>query len=139
MKAAAETGQVVGEGDALAVPIRVRDQVIGVIDGRKPDGTVWSKEEVNLLQTLTEQLSTALEGAQLYEDTQRRAAREQVAREITAEMRRSLDVTTVLQTALYQLRSSLDLTEAEVWIEEASSAATPDIPSARGTKGGVRS
>lgn len=139
MKAAAETGQIVGQGDALAIPIRVRDQVIGVIDGRKPDGTVWSKEEVNLLQTLTEQLSTALEGAQLYEDTQRRAAREQVAREITAEMRRSLDVTTVLQTALYQLRSSLGLTEAEVWIEEASSDATPDIPSARGTKGGVRS
>jgi GAF domain-containing protein len=136
MKAAAQTGQVAGEGDTLAIPIRVRDQVIGVIDGRKPDGTAWSEEEINLLQTLTEQLSTALEGAQLYEDTQRRAAREQLAREITAEMRRSLDVTTVLQTAIQQLRTSLNLTEAEVWIEEASSEALPVSPPAGEIKGG---
>ncbi len=126
MKTAAQTGQVVGEGDDLAIPIRVRDQVIGVIDGRKPDGAAWSEEEISLLQTLTEQLSTALEGAQLYEDTQRRAVREQLAREITAEMRRSLDVTTVLQTTLHQLRTSLGLSEAEVWIEETSSE-TPSV------------
>jgi GAF domain-containing protein len=135
MKAAAQTGQVVDEGDNLAIPIRVRDQVIGVIDGRKSDGTAWSEDEIGLLQTLTEQLSTALEGAQLYEDTQRRAAREQLAREITAEMRRSLDVTTVLQTALHQLRTSLGLTEAEVWIEEASSEAPSVSPPVGGIKG----
>ncbi len=137
MKAAAQTGQVVGDGDDVAIPIRVRDQVIGVMDGRKPDGTAWSPEEVSLLQTLAEQLSTALEGAQLYEDTQRRAVREQIAREITAEMRRSLDVTTVLQTALYQLRTSLGLTEAEVWIEETSSETPSASPPAEGIKVGV--
>lgn len=138
MKMAVQTGQAVGGGDDLAIPIRVRDQVIGVIDGRKPDGTLWSADEISLLETLTEQLSTALEGAQLYEDTQRRAAREQVAREITAEMRRSLDVTTVLQTALHQLRTSLGLTEAEVWIEEASSEAPSVSPPPGGIKGGMR-
>jgi len=136
MKVAVQTGQAVGEGDDLAIPIRVRDQVIGVIDGRKPDGTLWSADEISLLETLTEQLSTALEAAQLYEDTQRRAAREQLAREITAEMRRSLDVTTVLQTALHQLRTSLGLTEAEVWIEETSSEAPPVSPPLGGIKGG---
>ena len=138
MKAAAQTGQVAGEGNTLALPIRVRDQVIGVIDGRKPDGTAWSEEDISLLQTLTEQLSTALEGAQLYEDTQRRAAREQLAREITAEMRRSLEVNTVLQTAIHQLRTSLNLTEAEVWIEEASSEASAVSPPLGGIKGGER-
>jgi GAF domain-containing protein len=138
MKTAAQTGQVAGGGDDLAIPIRVRDQVIGVIDGRKPDGTAWSPEEVSLLQTLTEQLSTALEGAQLYEDTQRRAAREQIAREITAEMRRSLDVTTVLQTALHQLRTSLGLAEAEVWIEEESSDAPAVSPLPGEIKGGMQ-
>ncbi|MEJ5309524.1 MAG: GAF domain-containing protein [Anaerolineae bacterium] len=137
MKTAVQTGQAVGAGDDLAIPIRVRDQVIGVIDGRKSDGTPWKPHEIDLLQTLTEQLSTALEGAQLYEDTQRRAAREQLAREITAEMRRSLDVTTVLQTALHQLRSSLGLTEAEVWIEESSSEPTPLSSSPDGSKGGM--
>ena len=138
MKIAAQTGQAAGAGATLALPIQVRDQVIGVIDGRKPGGTAWSEEEINLLQTLAEQLSTALEGAQLYEDTQRRAAREQMAREITAEMRRSLEVTTVLQTALHQLRTSLNLTEAEVWIEEASSEAPPVSSPAGKIQGGKR-
>ncbi|HQE91226.1 MAG TPA: GAF domain-containing protein [Anaerolineae bacterium] len=138
MTAALQTGQVVGAGDDLAIPIRVRDQVIGVIDGHKSAGTAWSEEEIALLQTLTEQLSVALEGAQLYEDTQRRAAREQLAREITAEMRRSLDVTTVLQTALHQLRAALGLTEAEVWIEEASAETSPIPPGPTGRiKGGM--
>ncbi len=137
MKTAVQTGQAVGAGDDLAIPIRVRDQVIGVIDGRKSDGTPWKPHEIDLLQTLTEQLSTALEGAQLYEDTQRRAAREQLAREITAEMRRSLDVTTVLQTALHQLRTSLGLTEAEVWIEETPSEPASVSPPAEGIQGGL--
>ncbi len=137
MKTALQTGQAVGAGDGLAIPIRIRDQVIGVIDGRKPDGTTWKQHEIDLLQTLTEQLSTALEGAQLYEDTQRRAAREQLAREITAEMRRSLDVTTVLQTALHQLRTSLGLTEAEVWIEETSSESTSVSPPSEGITVGM--
>lgn len=135
MKVAAQTGQVARRSDApdvLALPIRVREQVVGVIDGRKPGGAAWTQDEIDLLQTLTEQLSAALEGAQLYEDTQRRAAREQVAREITSEMRRSLDVTTVLQTAISQLRTSLDLTEAEVWIEGVSSEAPPLIPPSGG-------
>lgn len=138
MKTAVQTGRAIGEGDDLAMPIRVRDQVIGVIAGRKSDGTPWKQYEIDLLQTLTEQLSTALEGAQLYADTQRRAAREQLAREITAEMRRSLDVTTVLQTAIHQLRTSLNLTEAEVWIEEASSEAPSVSLPAGGIKGGTQ-
>jgi len=97
------------DGSTLALPLRVREQVIGVIDGRKADGTAWSAEEIGLLQTLTEQLSTALEGAQLYEDSQRRAAREQILAQVTARMRESLDMETVLRTAVAEMRQALEL------------------------------
>jgi GAF domain-containing protein len=80
-----------------------------VIDGRKPDGTAWTQDEIDLLQTLTEQLSTALEGAQLYEDSQRRAAREQILAQVTARMRESLNMETVLRTAVAEMRQALEL------------------------------
>ncbi|MBN2390249.1 MAG: GAF domain-containing protein, partial [Anaerolineae bacterium] len=102
------------DGSTLALPLRVREQVIGVIDGRKSDGTAWSAEEIGLLQTLTEQLSTALEGAQLYLDSQRRAAREQIIGQVTGRIRETLDMEAMLRTAAEQMRQALDLDDLVV-------------------------
>jgi GAF domain-containing protein len=43
------------------------------------------------------QLGLALESARLYQDTQRRAAQEQLVGEVTSRMRETLDVEKVLQ------------------------------------------
>jgi GAF domain-containing protein/HAMP domain-containing protein len=111
MERALQEGEVVqGDGtDAeakrpLAVPIRVRGDVIGVLDTYKPaDAGEWTAEEVALLETLAEQLGLALDSARLYQDTQRRAAREQLTREITDRMRRATDVEDIVQTAVDEL------------------------------------
>lgn len=106
----------------LLLPIVQGDQVVGVLGFESEDGRkTWSADEVALIQSLSEQLMLAAENQRLLDETQRRAAREQLSREATAEMRRSLDVTTVLRTAIRQLQESLDLTEAEVWIETETS------------------
>jgi GAF domain-containing protein len=97
-----------GDGSTLALPLRVREQVIGVIDGRKADGTAWSAEEIGLLQTLTEQLSTALESAQLYEDSQRRAARERVIGEFADQMQRASNIQTLIRATAEELNRILD-------------------------------
>jgi GAF domain-containing protein len=102
----------------LLLPIVQGDQVVGVLGFESEDGRkTWSADEVALIESLSEQLMLAAENQRLLDETQRRAAREQLSREVTAEMRRSLDVTTVLRTAIRQLQESLNLTEAEVWIE----------------------
>ncbi len=106
----------------LLLPIVQGDQVIGLLGFESEDGRkTWSADEVALIESLSEQLMLAAETQRLLDETQRRAAREQLSREVTAEMRRSLDVTTVLRTAIRQLQESLNLTEAEVWIETATS------------------
>jgi len=88
----------------LAVPIKLRDDVIGVLETYKAaDSGAWSAEEVAVLETLAEQLGVALEGARLYQDTQRRAAREQLTREITDRMRRAANVEAIVQTAVDDL------------------------------------
>ena len=104
-----------GEIHPLAVPIKVRGHVIGVLDTYKPeDAGAWAEEEINVLETLAEELGEALESARLYQDTQRRAARERLTGEVAARIRESLDVDTVLRTAVREMRSALDLEEAEV-------------------------
>jgi GAF domain-containing protein len=101
---------------AAAVPIRIRgDQVIGVIDARKPDGTgTWTPEELSLLQSLVSQLGVALDSAQLYEDSQQRAERERVVGEISTRMRETLSIDAVLQTAIREIAETLDIAEVEV-------------------------
>lgn len=112
MHTALRTGEIIsGEaGNTLAIPIRVRDQVIGVIDGRKPGGAgQWTEEEIQALQTVTDQLSVALESARLYQDTQRRAAQEQLIGQVTARVRETLDMETMLRTATGEIRQALNL------------------------------
>ena len=112
MHVAAQTGEaVVATEDerAVALPIKVRDQVIGVINVHKPEQGAWTDEQVALVETLTEQLGVALESARLYQDTQRRAAREQLVGQVTARMRESLDMETVLRTAVNEMRQALSL------------------------------
>ncbi|MBN1580596.1 MAG: GAF domain-containing protein [Anaerolineae bacterium] len=99
----------------LDIPIRVRGQVIGTIQARKPDpGGEWAADESETIETLAEQLSTALEGARLYQDTQQRAAREQVIGEVTGRIRESLDMDTILQTAIREIGEALNIAEVEV-------------------------
>lgn len=118
MLEAVQTGRSVssdGTGDAtLAVPIKIRDQVIGVLNLRKSGGEAWSNDEIALLETLSEQLGVALDSARLYQDTQRRAARERLAREITDRMRRAPDVEKIVQTVVDELFNTLGTSRAFV-------------------------
>jgi len=97
------------------LPIKVRGQTIGVVDmQKKTPGSEWTADEVALVETLTEQLSVALESARLYQDTQHRATREQLAAQVTARMRETLDIDTVLKTAVFEIGQALGLAEVEV-------------------------
>ena len=108
------SGRVVVEEDgdrpSVSVPIPLRDQVIGALNFRKAsEGETWSEEEIVVLQTMAEQLGQALESARLYEDTQRRATQERVIGEVTARMRETMDIETVLRTAVNEMYLALGL------------------------------
>ncbi|MBN2389395.1 MAG: substrate-binding domain-containing protein [Anaerolineae bacterium] len=112
MRVASQIGEAVVATDderAVALPIKVRDQVIGVINVHKPEQGAWTEEQIAVLDTLTEQLGVALESARLYQDSQRRAAREQLVGQVTARMRESLEMETVLRTAVSEMRQALGL------------------------------
>jgi GAF domain-containing protein/HAMP domain-containing protein len=99
----------------LAVPLKVRDQVIGALSFRRGESDqAWAAEEIALLETLAEQLAMALESARLYQDIQRRAERERLTAQVTTRMRETLDMETVLKTAVQEVRQALGLSEVVV-------------------------
>lgn len=107
-----------GEGDrGDFFPILVRDQEIGRLRVRKPGASPhWSQAERSILQALSEQIGLALDSARLYQETRRRAAQEQISAQVTARIRETLDMDTVLQTAVEEIRRSLNLPEVNILI-----------------------
>lgn len=103
-----------GAQTPLAIPIKVRGNVIGVIDTAKPSGSRWTPEEIALAEALADQLGTALESARLYQDTQRRAAREKLTGEIAAHIRETLQVDKVLRTAAREFGEALGGAEVSI-------------------------
>jgi GAF domain-containing protein len=119
VRMAAQQGKTVSGQEkpptTLATPIKVRDQVIGILDAHKPAGAgAWTAEEITLLETLADQLGIALESARLYRDAQRRAARERLIGEVTDRVRETLDIETMLKTGVQEVHQALGLPEVTV-------------------------
>jgi GAF domain-containing protein/HAMP domain-containing protein len=99
----------------LSIPLATRGNPIGAVSFRRhPGEPEWSDEEIELLEGLVEQLGDALENARLQQQARTRAVREQLVADVAAQMRRSLDVETVLRTAAERIREVLDLPEVTV-------------------------
>jgi len=106
-------------GPVLALPVKVRGRTIGVVDVRKDaaDRSEWTAEEIALVETLTEQLSAALESARLFEEAQRLAAREQAVNTITAKIRGVPTVNTILQRTVEELGRAFGASRATLSVQ----------------------
>ena len=117
----------------IKIPIRVREQLLGVIEAHKPEERgEWNQAEITLMTSLVEQLSIALENARLYEDTMIRAEKERVLADITSKVRATTDVNTILQTALHDLAEALRVPRGEIRLRVPGGRNDPDGGSAHG-------
>lgn len=105
-----------GEVTTLALPIRVREQVIGVLHIRSR-GEQLAADTLPLLEEIGSRLGQALEVARLLEDTRARAAREQLAGAISGRVRAEMEVESLLERALRELSQALGVRRAAVELE----------------------
>lgn len=100
---------------ALAAPIRVGGQVIGMLGlCRTPGAPAWTQEEQSMVEAVAERMGIAAENLRLQEAAQRRASQERLIAEVSARVRETLDIDAVLKTALRELGSALDVADVEV-------------------------
>ncbi len=107
-----------GELQQVAIPIRVRGITLGVLKTHRPlsEGR-WSQEELQALQSIVSDLGDALESARLYTETQLRAENERRLSQLASEVRATLDVEDILQTAVRRIQDTFDLAEVEIRME----------------------
>ena len=103
-----------GERAALAVPIRLHDEVIGVMDIRVPSTHEWDSDEVDIAQAVAERLSLALESSLLLKSTQRRAEIERITADIAGKIGATAQFDSILRTAAEELSRVLGGSEVLV-------------------------
>jgi GAF domain-containing protein len=103
--------------DGLRVPLVLHGQKIGnIMLKRKGTTNMWSERERVLVEKVADQVALAIENSRLVDETQKNAVRDQVIANISARVRETLDVESILRTATTELRRAFDLKEAEISI-----------------------
>ena len=119
---------------ALVTPIILRGTVIGALGIHDDDeARQWTDDEIGLVEAVAERMALAAENLRLLDETQHRAAREWLTREITDKMRRAVDMDDLMQTTIREMAAALGTSSAFVqW-------AAPLEPAGYRSENGVRS
>ena len=105
-----------GTSPTLAVPVKLRDQVIGIIHIQaREENRNWTDDEVALVLAVSDRAGLALDNARLLEESERRAAKEHVIGEISSRIGAATDVETILRTAVSELGAQIS--GAQVTVE----------------------
>lgn len=92
---------------SLTIPIRLRNNVIGVMNLKTNGATIITQDEVDIAEAISARLSLAIETATLLRTTQRRADIEKITTDISAKVSSSTRFETILQTAAQELSRAL--------------------------------
>ncbi len=103
--------------DGLQIPLVLRGQEIGSIAFQRKDKAEWPEPDRDLAKKVAIQVALALDNIRLIDETRLRAVQEQTVNEISGRFSRSLDVDTLLQTAVRELAGLPDVSEASIFIK----------------------
>jgi GAF domain-containing protein len=110
-----ENQSITKKDKTIEIPITLRNRKIGKFKlNRKSDFPQWTEQEINFAFEVASQTALVLDNIRLLEETKRRAQRELMISRISNRVRETLDLDTVLKTSAIELRTNLDLEEAEV-------------------------
>ncbi len=100
---------------SVAVPVKLRGEVIGILHIESNDPTKeWKDDEISLVQAVAERAAFAMENARLFQDARRRAAKERLISEATARISSAFNVENILQTTAEELERVLGGSEISI-------------------------
>ena len=100
----------------LAVPLIVKNRVIGVIDIQSEQLDYFEPEHLRLLQLTASRVGQAIENARLYTRVARQAQTLELLNEISRELTSILDVDALLERVGQLLRRVIDFQMFSVWL-----------------------
>lgn len=119
---------------ALAVPLKLRDQIIGILRIQFSTETI-STDTISLVEETAGRLAIALENARLYTETQKIAERERAISEVSNRLTASVNIENILRATVQEIGRMLPGAEVIVRLEQNSA---PESTTPLNESGGVR-
>ncbi|MBD0344067.1 MAG: GAF domain-containing protein [Coleofasciculus sp. Co-bin14] len=113
-----EKCNLLGYSASLLIPVTGQEGAMGFLACFAEQPRFWSAGEIEFLQSIAEPLEVALRQAQLYQQTQKQAIREQLVNQITTQTRQSFDPEIILTEAIAQLLEALQVDRCLVHLVE---------------------
>jgi len=102
--------------NAITVPLTLRGQKIGTISLARKGNTMLTKNDEELISEVASQTGLAIDNLRLLEEATQRARQEQIVGKLAGRFSQSLDIDTLLQTAVRELAQLPDVSEVSVFI-----------------------
>ena len=109
----------------LRIPLALRGWEIGSIALQRQAAPQWTEDERDLVQKVALQVSLAIDNNRLLNETRRRALHEQTVSELSARFNETVEIDSLLRTAVREFASLPEVNEATVVIR--GSASTPAL------------
>lgn len=115
----------------IAVPIQFANQVLGVLDVQQNMVDGFGTQDMDLLQSVANQLAVVLRNARLYAEARRQAEHEALLNQINQRIMQTTDVESALKVAVLELGEALNAPQTEVRLAAESDIGNGRVPSAR--------
>lgn len=92
----------------VALPLKVEDRVLGVLDLQKNDSSAIHEFDLSVLRTLADNIALALEGANMYAHLGKRAAHLSAVLDISHAVTSTLDFDTLLDVVVRSIKKHFD-------------------------------
>lgn len=104
----------------IVVPIKLRGEVIGVLNVTADSDQTWDQDEVDITEAIAERVALAIENVRLLEASQAQASRERTISTATARIGASVNLRSILQTAVEELGRIIPGSEVVIQLGEQS-------------------
>jgi GAF domain-containing protein len=104
---------------AVAVPVKLRGEVIGVLHIESDDPLKeWQAEDIGLVEAVAERVAFSMENARLFQEARRRAAKEQLISEASAKIGSAFNLENILKTTAEELERVLGGSEVVIQFQD---------------------
>ncbi|MDX1994516.1 MAG: GAF domain-containing protein [bacterium] len=115
-----------GDSQIIAVPLRVRGQVVGAMEFELDKDHPFSPEDLDLVQEISERFGLAAENVRLLDESQRLAQRETLVNQITSRLQTNNNVEATLTEAARGLREAIKAQKVSIRLGSPPAAAVQE-------------
>jgi GAF domain-containing protein/methyl-accepting chemotaxis protein len=102
-----EQSRTKNRGVSLSLPIKLRGEVIGVVDVHSTDNRKWDQDELDIVAAIIERAAIAMENARLLSESQKRASKERTISDISAKISGQSNIDQLIKVVAQELSRTL--------------------------------